>query len=100
MTSVERFELRLALALARTRDELRETMAADEWADWLLFQEQCDMPDGFFVAARLGCIISAIVGGKLEAHEVAPYFLRPERSASPGNLKQAFAFAAEYMKGR
>ena len=66
--------MRLALAMGRTVEELRETMNADEWSRWLLFHELYDLPDGFLVAGQLGTVVSQAIGGKGKPENFAPYY--------------------------
>jgi hypothetical protein len=69
--------MRLALAMGRTVRELEESLDADEWADWIKFQELYDLPDGFIVAGRVCAKIDHALGGKAKAADFAPYYEVP-----------------------
>lgn len=85
--------MRLALAMGRTVRELEESMGADEWADWLLFQSLYDMPDGFIVAGQIGTLVSHVAGGKAGPAVFAPYYAVPsERTAPDPSVGEFFKF--------
>jgi len=86
--------MRLALAMGRTVRELEEAMGADEWADWLAFQAEYDLPDDFLVTGQLGALISGVVGGRHRPSDFAPYY-RPERTTGNESLRAAFQFLRE-----
>ena len=83
--------MRLALALGRTVQELEQTMNADEWADWLLFHELYDLPDGFLVAAQLGTLVSRALGGSLAPEDISAYYRSDHLKEA--NVSRGIAFA-------
>lgn len=94
MGAEERIRHRLALALARTVDELDATITPREFQRWVVFHALYDLPDGFLVTGQIGALVGSAIaanGRGFKPADFAPYYAAPRR---PGrsNLDAAFAF--------
>ena len=94
--------MRLALAMGRTVEELRETMNADEWNRWLIFHSLYDLPDGFLVTGQLGTVVSQAIGGRGKPENFAPYYKLdgPETQRPQPSLKPYVDFLKGYAEDR
>jgi hypothetical protein len=86
--------LRLAFGLGRTRAELRESLTAAEWDDWLRFHTEYDLPDAYMTTGVLGALVASVAGNKARPEDFVPYY-RPDRPRRHDGLAGAFRFLQE-----
>lgn len=82
--------------LGRSRAELRETLGADEWNDWILMHGEYDLPDAYFLAALIGIWIHGLAGVNKTFRDVVPYYRAFSSPKRADNIKEAFAFFAAH----
>jgi len=82
----------------------KELLAANDSAEleeMRVFSELYDIPDGHFVAARVGMAVARyMTGASVEPGDFAPIFDTEDDEATPDdNLRAAQAFAAAHNRG-
>lgn len=86
--------------LGRTRDELRATLGADEWDDWILMHGEYDLPDAYFLAACIGIWIHGLAGVHRSFGDMVAYYRAFASPRRPANVKEAFAFFAAHAQSQ
>lgn len=92
--------MRLALALGKTVRQLLAEMDSAELSEWLAFNSEYNLPDGFFVAATTSMAVARSIGGsKVEAGDFAPIFRVPAREQTAEEaIARLRAFSAAHNR--
>jgi hypothetical protein len=98
--------LRLAGFLGKTRQELLRDTDSEELTDWLAYEREYGLGDGFFVAGVLAPVLAAQFAKKpLTAADFVPYFApprepEPAKRLTTDQMLGRFRGVSDRLKGR